>query len=44
MKNAAKTGRSAKRGNKPAPYTKYGKLPYKYAWERARENKHKDGK
>ena len=31
-KNAPKTGKSAKRGNAPAPYTKYRKRPYKYAW------------
>lgn len=37
MKNAPKTGRGAKRGNKPAPYTKYGKTPFKY------DNKHSKG-
>jgi len=30
MKNAPKTGRSAKRGNSAAPYTKYNKRPYSY--------------
>ena len=26
-------GRSARRGNSPAPYTKQGKVPYRYPWE-----------
>lgn len=34
MKNAKKTGRSAKRGNAPAPYTKYHKRPYQYLFKR----------
>ena len=28
-----KKPRSARRGNKPAPYTKYGKVPYQYVGE-----------
>lgn len=31
MKNRPKTGRSARRGNRPAPYTKYKKDPHKYS-------------
>lgn len=39
MKNEKKHGHSARQGNKPAPYTKYGKVPYRYsdelrAWRR----------
>lgn len=30
-KNAPKSGRSARRGNKPSPYTKYRKSEYKYS-------------
>jgi len=33
-KNAPKTGRSARNGNVPAPYTKYDKRPHKYPWEK----------
>ncbi len=28
------TGRSARHGNSPSPYTKQGKEPYRYPWER----------
>ena len=39
-KNARKRGKSARNGNRPAPYTKYGKSPYIYSqayrdWKRA---------
>lgn len=34
MKNLAKTGKSARRGNNPASYTTGGKAPYCYPWER----------
>ena len=30
MKRAQKTGRSARRGNSPAPYTKSHKVPFHY--------------
>lgn len=30
MKNNRKQGKSARHGNAPSPYTKYGKTPYKY--------------
>lgn len=34
MKNPPSTGRSARRGNRPAPYTKYHKVPYSYTFSR----------
>ena len=34
MKNLTKTGKSARRGNTPAPYTTQGKRPHRYPWER----------
>ena len=38
MKNMPKRGKSARHGNRPAPYTKYNKVPYQYpAWIRNRE-------
>jgi hypothetical protein len=40
MKNPPKSGRSARRGNKPAPYTKYGKTPYKYDFQIRRKQQH----
>ena len=33
MKNEPRRGHSAKRGNIPAPYTKYEKKPYSYSGE-----------
>ena len=39
MKNAKRTGKSARRGNAPAPYTKYHKAPYQYMFKR---KKYKD--
>ncbi len=27
------TGHSARNGNAPSPYLKYGKMPYRYSWE-----------
>ena len=33
-KNSPKSGNSARRGNSPAPYTRKGRVPYKYPWER----------
>ena len=40
-KNIKQRGRSARNGNAPSPYTKYGKTPYKYSpayheWRRNR--------
>jgi len=32
-KNRIKRGRSARNGNMPSPYTKYGKTPYRYSEE-----------
>ena len=32
MKNKSKRGKSARNGNAPSPYTKYGKSPYKYSF------------
>lgn len=31
MKNATKRGRSARNGNRPSPYAKYGKRPAVYS-------------
>lgn len=33
MKDERKHGHSARHGNQPAPYTKYGKKPYCYVGE-----------
>lgn len=30
-KNSPKRGKSARNGNRPAPYTKYQKTPYRYS-------------
>ena len=30
-KNSPRRGKSARNGNSPSPYTKYGKVPYKYS-------------
>lgn len=42
-KNLPKRGKSARNGNKPAPYTKYKKSPHKYStayyeWNRAKKS------
>jgi hypothetical protein len=36
-KNAPKRGHSARRGNMPAPYTKYKKKPFVYSWKKPRQ-------
>ena len=33
MKRVKSRGRSARRGNRPSPYTKYDKKPYSYTGE-----------
>ncbi len=35
-KNSPKSGHSVRRGNSPAPYTKYKKVPYQYSFKRKR--------
>ena len=35
-KNSPKTGHSVRRGNSPAPYTKYKKIPYQYSFKKKR--------
>lgn len=36
MKNAKKSGKSARRGNRPSPYTKYKKRAYQYSFKSRR--------
>lgn len=32
-KNLSKRGKSVRNGNSPSPYTKYGKIPYRYSFD-----------
>lgn len=43
-KNKPKKGKSARRGNLPAPYTKYNKTPYQYPWKNARPKGEKEAR
>ena len=42
MKNPKKSGKSARRGNRPSPYTKYKKRPFQYSFKTRRRDESYD--